>query len=431
MILSHSVALKLLAETHRSRSGRPSPKGRGDLPDGKLGQKLERLVALAARLIQMGRRDLPLPVRLRQLDLRSVPPVAEEAVAPVFPGLAAASGRQAVFTPLSRAGLEPVASRLTLPRGGKGASSLASRPISSRLVAAVTSGMQDRSLRSLVTTARPGKRWAEDVPVMWARATTPSRHSGVPSTPLRTSLLASNGSDAADAEARRLPGSGENVGSKAPSGVRALEVARTVTAGRRNAATAFSPPASRGEAFLANKIDGDRKAAAKVMPVIASATAPAVRLGRLTALQAASRLPLDSLADGAARGASGSLAFTHSETPSRRGREPSQDALRRIAVPAPVMPNGRQTGFVGGIVQPGYGGREMGGLSATDPEPGPGETAGRGMMVNLTGDVFVDGRRLGQVAASSQARHAALPLHGPSRVNLRAVPIHSGMQIPQ
>ncbi len=64
-------------------------------------------------------------------------------------------------------------------------------------------------------------------------------------------------------------------------------------------------------------------------------------------------------------------------------------------------------------------------------EGGFGADSGRTMMVSLTGDVMMDGRRLGQVAASSQASRASLPAHGPSRVNLRAVPIHSGMQIPQ
>ena len=50
--------------------------------------------------------------------------------------------------------------------------------------------------------------------------------------------------------------------------------------------------------------------------------------------------------------------------------------------------------------------------------------------VNLTGAIVVDGRRLGLITASSQARQASLPARGPSRVNLRAVPIYSGMQIP-
>lgn len=51
-------------------------------------------------------------------------------------------------------------------------------------------------------------------------------------------------------------------------------------------------------------------------------------------------------------------------------------------------------------------------------------------LVNLTGAVNLDGRRLGRLTASSQAREATLPSRGPSRVNLRAVPVYSGMRIP-
>lgn len=53
------------------------------------------------------------------------------------------------------------------------------------------------------------------------------------------------------------------------------------------------------------------------------------------------------------------------------------------------------------------------------------------VAVHLTGDVMIDGRRLGRLMASSQARDASLPAQGPSRVNLRTVPIYSGMQIPR
>lgn len=52
------------------------------------------------------------------------------------------------------------------------------------------------------------------------------------------------------------------------------------------------------------------------------------------------------------------------------------------------------------------------------------------LIVNLTGDVVIDGRRLGRITATSQAREASLPAYGPSRVNLRAVPLYSGAQVP-
>lgn len=73
------------------------------------------------------------------------------------------------------------------------------------------------------------------------------------------------------------------------------------------------------------------------------------------------------------------------------------------------------------------------------PQAASGLQAGQGqsvaaspaMVVNLTGDVVLDGRRLGLLTAASQARNASLPAHGQSRVNLRAVPIYSGAQIPR
>jgi hypothetical protein len=66
-----------------------------------------------------------------------------------------------------------------------------------------------------------------------------------------------------------------------------------------------------------------------------------------------------------------------------------------------------------------------------DQGNGQGTAAGASMVVNLTGNVVIDGRRLGLLTAASQARDASLPAHGHSRVNLRAVPIYSGAQIPR
>ena len=67
----------------------------------------------------------------------------------------------------------------------------------------------------------------------------------------------------------------------------------------------------------------------------------------------------------------------------------------------------------------------------TVPSDGSGDTAPtRPQLINLTGAVNLDGRRLGRLTASSQAREASLPSRGPSRVNLRTVPVYSGMQIP-
>ncbi|MGI4956561.1 MAG: hypothetical protein ACRYGI_03010 [Janthinobacterium lividum] len=62
---------------------------------------------------------------------------------------------------------------------------------------------------------------------------------------------------------------------------------------------------------------------------------------------------------------------------------------------------------------------------------GQGGSSSMPLVVHLTGDVMLDGRRLGQLTASSQARQASLPSHGTSRVDLRAVPIYSGAQVPR
>ena len=69
-------------------------------------------------------------------------------------------------------------------------------------------------------------------------------------------------------------------------------------------------------------------------------------------------------------------------------------------------------------------------LSSPDAHAGPREAVTASQVINLTGSLLVDGRRLGQITASNQARDISLPPRGPSRVNLRAVPIYSGVQIP-
>lgn len=74
-------------------------------------------------------------------------------------------------------------------------------------------------------------------------------------------------------------------------------------------------------------------------------------------------------------------------------------------------------------------------VSASRPQVGSqhrtNQSSSTPVVVNLVGDVVVDGRHLGRIAASSQAREASLPAHGPSRVNLRTVPLYPGMQIPR
>lgn len=81
-------------------------------------------------------------------------------------------------------------------------------------------------------------------------------------------------------------------------------------------------------------------------------------------------------------------------------------------------------------VQTGMSNLSAGGRS-TAMDQGSRAQNGLAVTVNLTGDVSIDGRRLGQIMASSQAKEASLPARGPSRVNLRAVPIYTGTQVPR
>jgi len=52
------------------------------------------------------------------------------------------------------------------------------------------------------------------------------------------------------------------------------------------------------------------------------------------------------------------------------------------------------------------------------------------IVVTLSGNVVVDGRQLGRMAASSAGDQAAMPAAGPARLNLRATPVFSGTQLP-
>ncbi len=152
--------------------------------------------------------------------------------------------------------------------------------------------------------------------------------------------------------------------------------------------------------------------------------------GRPASSSASRSLPLEVPGFGSTSDAQHRLAVLQRSVVSAPRRELSQDVLQRQVVP-PAFTAGRPgASSTGGVMQGSADSRQAAGPGAV-AEGGQGMEAGRMMMVSLTGDVVIDGRRLGQVAASSQASQASLPAHGPSRVNLRAVPIHSGMQIPQ
>lgn len=134
--------------------------------------------------------------------------------------------------------------------------------------------------------------------------------------------------------------------------------------------------------------------------------------------------------------AAGSVALTTSHGATSGGHLPNVGqvsnpmiALQQRAVPAPqppVMTSALRNSVLTGTSP----------FESTAPRSpvellgGQASEAEKAFVVNLTGDVVIDGRRLGRITASSQAREASLPARGPSRVNLRAVPIYSGTQIP-
>ena len=107
-----------------------------------------------------------------------------------------------------------------------------------------------------------------------------------------------------------------------------------------------------------------------------------------------------------------------------------REDLQQQAVPPAVFDRSVRRG--GGSTRHQAVGTAASTASASVADGGRGETGLTTPVqkVNLAGAVILDGRRLGRLTASSQAREASLPARGPSRVNLRAVPIYSGMQIP-
>nr|WP_321986649.1 hypothetical protein [uncultured Lichenicoccus sp.] len=58
-----------------------------------------------------------------------------------------------------------------------------------------------------------------------------------------------------------------------------------------------------------------------------------------------------------------------------------------------------------------------------------GNTQGNTNMT-LTGDIVIDGRKLGRLATSSQVRGASLPPRSASAVNIKALPVFTGSSVP-
>ncbi len=55
---------------------------------------------------------------------------------------------------------------------------------------------------------------------------------------------------------------------------------------------------------------------------------------------------------------------------------------------------------------------------------------GRGTMIALTGEIAIDGRKLGRTTAASQVSSASLPPRSASAVNIRAMPVFTGSSVP-
>ena len=420
MILSHRIGLALLDRKNQDPLVGRDTDVRSDVLGGRVGRKLDKLAKLAARLTRLGSRELPFPARLHRVDLPPAPQSADPMAWAVTTGRAPASILQAVALASLRSGHEAVA------------------PAPARAVAAAASGTRARGPSPSVPVADQGRFQAGTAAMVALPVLAPPKRDIAKSASrLRLPVAAVETAAAARGGGHftRSDGSGR---SRAPRLSMALQAAgRAAGNGKALPSITLRPslssptswPSLRNAAMSADRSGPTRRGG---MEVLHAAVPGAARrdLPVGSALPSATReLPLEVAKGGPTGDARHRLAVLQRSVVSSRRAEPRQDVLRRQVVPSAFTPGRPVASAVGGVMQGNAVSRQ-----ATDPDGvadgGLGMEAGR-MMVSLMGDVVVDGRRLGQVAASSQARQASLPAHGPSRVNLRAVPIHSGMQIPQ
>ncbi len=429
MILSHRIGLALLDRKNQDPSGARDTDVRFGFLGGQASRRLDKLAALATRLTRLGARDLPLPARLHRLDLPPSPQAVDDAAAWSVAGPAPVGNPQTVAPASLRRGHEVVAAM----------------PAPTRAVAAVTSGTRTRNARLPVKVVDQGKRrTGETAQVVSAATVPPKRDAGKsvsgsrpPSAAVEAassaspprSSLAPVGTVLAGARGGRLPRSGQQQAAGTPLRSLAFQAASRATGDRKALSLIASRPTVRDGATSADGVGPGRRAGMEIVHA-ASGGSRGAALGRLASSSASrsASLPMPGL--GPTSGAPQRLAVLQRDVVSARPRELSQDVLRRQVVP-PVLASGRSGASSAGAVMQGSTDSRQGAGPGAVADGGPGMEAGRMMMVSLMGDVVIDGRRLGQVAASSQASQASLPAHGPSRVNLRAVPIHSGMKIPQ
>ena len=426
MILSHRVALMLLNRKNQDFLARLGGSGQLEVPGGKVSRKLERFAALAARLARLGSRDLPLPGRLNRLDLPVVPQVADEAAVWTGAGLAAGGGVQEPVL----AGLRPAQRSMAATQAPSRAVLVAASETRTRAGhAAVLAGSQEGprlrkaspAVRVAVPqtrdTALPAPQQRSAVAAIQAVTAAAGRSGGGraasvqqgPASRVLSVVLPLHKAKAADGRKEAVPS----------EGARRVPDRHAVSAGRFG-----SSGAAALEIMQMAQVKATQSAA-----VPGSAVAPSAVAG-LALSPAAGAVPAGTPAPGSTSGVQQRLAVLRRSVVSLPRSGQSQDILRRQVVPPASMPN-RPAGVPADGTMQNKSGNQQTAYSSASGEGGFGADAGRMVMVSLAGDVVIDGRRLGQVAASSQASRASLPAHGPSRVNLRAVPIHPGMQIPQ
>ena len=427
MILSHRIGLTLLDREKRDASSGRDADRWFDVLGGRVSRELDKLAALAARLTRLGARDLPLPAGLHRLDL----PPAAQAVAdtawPVSTGSAPVSNPQAAMLASLRTNRDALAA---VPVPARAHEAAVSGPASrQRAVAAATSAARTRVARPFLPVADQGTRWSRNaVMIVLSRSVPPRRDADGPASRQWAPLATVETAVAARSDDRSAPG-GQDRRPTVPAVSLALRAAGRA-AGSGKTLSSIAAQSSLPDVALSTERPGPvRRAGMDILHAAVPGAAGREALGGLASSPAARSLPPGMPEAGSTGNTQHRLADLQRGVVSVPQAGSRRDVLRRQVVP-PAGTSGRSAALpIGSVTQGDVGSRQVAGPGAVAVE-GSGVEAGK-MMVNLMGDVVIDGRRLGQVVASSQARQASLPAHGPSRVNLRAVPIHSGMQIPQ
>lgn len=441
LILSHHVACSFIAKPDRAKAlDRRLTTSVRILRFGTPLTGQHRWLQLVASLGALSGRDVLPPVRTK--GVLSMPAADAEGGAVVqqdghrVPPSARALGRQAdvvqrasMITALFRAvpTLHPagVAAPGRVPPVGSGRTMSISAPAPGPGL----DGVAARASLPLKKTATVLPALATEFRSRTAMSVASGRRTGVAlvvASPANAAVLASA---ATPVEPGQVVASGGMPGSVVPPGRPPAGPSARVTAGaaalgmvvaRPPTAMAggVAPPVPPVEASELLPDGSPTLAGAGVPPALAAATgAPAVQVGAAAGLHRIAPLP-----------ASNALVPL-----SRRSATPAVVAGRPAAIGqlhgqvVPLPPSRRPpAGRVEAAVSSAWGDHRDAGLSN-----GRGDGANMPpLIVNLTGDVVIDGRRLGRITATSQAREASLPAYGPSRVNLRAVPLYSGAQVP-